>query len=275
VSDVAGGDARERGAGVALPAPTAWPLVVGFGITLTFAGLVTHPAIGALGLALALVGTVGGVRQVIPVERHERVPLRPEPPAPRSARALPELAEQRHRLRIPEEIHPYSAGAWGGLVGGLAMGAVAVAYGLLRHRSPWLPINLLAAVALPSLAGASLAELRAFSAQALLLASGIHVFLSVGVGLLYGVLLPMLPGRSAAWGALVAPVLWSSVLGAALPLVNPTLASRIAWGWFVASQVAFGAVAGLCVARARFTPVLQRLPRLRPQAGESGREDGP
>jgi hypothetical protein len=30
-------------------------------------------------------------------------------------------------------------------------------------------------------------------------------------------------------------------------LLNPLLGSRIHWGWFVASQVAFGVVAGLVV----------------------------
>jgi len=31
--------------------------------------------------------------------------------------------------------------------------------------------------------------------------------------------------------------------------VNPVLDSHISWGWFVVSQVAFGVVAGLVVAR--------------------------
>jgi hypothetical protein len=274
MSDVPGRDGRERAPGVALPAPTAWPLVAGFGITLAFAGLVTHPAVGGLGIVLALVGTVGGVRQVIPVDRHVRVPLGPEPPAPSSPRVLPELTEQQHRMRVPEEIHPYSAGAWGGLLGGAAMAAVAVAYGVLRQGSPWLPINLLAAVALPSLSGAGPGALEAFSAKALLLASGIHLFLSVGVGLLYGVVLPMLPGRAWAWvwGALVTPALWSSVLGAALPLIDPTLAARIDWGWFVASQLAFGVVTGLWVARSRPVPVLQREP-VAERSPQEGRQE--
>jgi hypothetical protein len=124
----AGGEER----GVELPAPTAWPLVAAFGMALGFMGLVTHVALGLLGVALALVGTIGGVRQVMPVERHEMVPLRPEPPPPRTrARALPRLGEERHRMRIPVAIHPYSAGAWGGLAGGAAMAAVAMSYGIV------------------------------------------------------------------------------------------------------------------------------------------------
>ncbi len=253
----AGGEER----GVELPAPTAWPLVAALGIALGFLGLVTHVALGLLGVALALLGTVGSVREVIPVERRETVPLRREPPPPRTrARALPRLGEERHRMRIPVTIHPYSAGAWGGLAGGAAMAAVAVSYGLVRYGSPWLPINLLAAVAIPSLAHAHLAQLRAFSGAGLLLAAVIHLLLSGGMGLLYGVLLPMLPGRTWTAGALLAPLLWTGLLHPTLSLINPALAARIDWIWFVASQVAFGIVTGLWVARTEQIAVLQRLP---------------
>jgi hypothetical protein len=48
---------------------------------------------------------------------------------------------------------------------------------------------------------------------------------------------------------LIAPVLWSGLIYTMLGLLNPLLASHIDWYWFVASQVAFGLVAGLVVAR--------------------------
>lgn len=264
--------------GVERPAPTAWPLVAAFGVALGGLGLVTHPALGLLGVALMLVGAIGGVRQVIPVERLETVALHAEPPPPRTrARALPRLGEQRHRMRIPTAIHPYSAGAWGGLAGGAAMAAVAMAYGLAVHGSPWLPINLLAAVALPSLAHADVARLCAFSWSGLLLAGAIHLLLSLGVGLLYAVLLPMLPGRGWPWGALLAPLLWSGLLHSTLSLIDPALAARIDWAWFVASQAAFGVVTGLAVERSERIDVLQRLP-FAERAGlemDEGEEDEP
>ena len=43
-------------------------------------------------------------------------------------------------------MHPYSAGLRGGLVGGIAMAACAILYGLIAQRSLWYPINLLAAL---------------------------------------------------------------------------------------------------------------------------------
>jgi bacteriorhodopsin len=50
-------------------------------------------------------------------------------------------------------------------------------------------------------------------------------------------------------GGLIAPVLWSGLLYTLLGLINPLLESHIDWFWFMASQVAFGVVAGLVVVR--------------------------
>ena len=44
-------------------------------------------------------------------------------------------------------------------------------------------------------------------------------------------------------------MLWSGLIYTMLGLLNPVLASHIDWYWFVASQVAFGLVAGLVVVR--------------------------
>jgi hypothetical protein len=50
-------------------------------------------------------------------------------------------------------------------------------------------------------------------------------------------------------GGLIGPVLWSALLYSMLSLLNPMLESHIDWLWFIASQVAFGIVAGLIVVR--------------------------
>jgi hypothetical protein len=63
--------------GIDLPAPTAWPMVVALGITLAFAGLVTHAAVSFVGIALSLIGAVGWWREVLPEERVEKITLRP------------------------------------------------------------------------------------------------------------------------------------------------------------------------------------------------------
>ena len=142
---------------VSLPAPTAWPFVTAFGLALLAAGLVTQAVISVVGLILAVRGAVGWFRDVLPVEQHELVrvrPLeqraRPIAPAPRAVLQFqPGVAG--HRVRIPAEIHPYSSGIKGGIVGGIAMAVVACVYGVIAHRSIWYPINLLAAAAVPLL----------------------------------------------------------------------------------------------------------------------------
>ena len=43
-----------------MPAPTAWPIVLAFGITLVFAGMVTSEAVSVLGAILAVAGASAG-----------------------------------------------------------------------------------------------------------------------------------------------------------------------------------------------------------------------
>ena len=252
--------------GIELPAPTPWPMVLALGITLAFAGLVTHAAVSVVGIALALIAAVGWWREVLPEQRVERIAVPPVdlraqavvPARPAVQRAS--IGQGRHRARVPVEIQPYSAGIKGGLVGGIAMAVPALAYGLIAQRSLWYPINLLAAMALPAMARASLAELRAFSLTALVLGVVVHGVVSALVGLLYAVILPMLPRRHMLWGGLIAPLLWTGLLWAVLGVVNPTLATRVDWPWFVISQIAFGLAAGVVVARAQPLVTMQTWP---------------
>ena len=253
---------RER---IDLPAPTTSPMVVAVGITLAFAGLITHAAVSVVGIALALIGAVGWWREVLPEERVEPISLRPidlRPSAvvPSTAVERSSIGEGAHRTRVPVEIQPYSAGIRGGIVGGIAMAVLALAYGLIAQRSLWYPINLLSAVAMPALAHASLAELRAFSLLALVIGTIVHGLTSVLVGLLYAVILPMLPRRHMLWGGVVAPLLWTGLLWAGLGIVDPTLAARVDWPWFVVSQIAFGVAAGIVVARAHPLATMQTWP---------------
>jgi hypothetical protein len=91
--------------------------------------------------------------------------------------------------------------------------------------------------------------LNAFHADSFAIALGIHALVSATVGLLYGAMLPMFAHRPIILGGLIGPVLWSGLLYSILALLNPELESHIDWLWFVASQVAFGIVAGLVVVR--------------------------
>jgi hypothetical protein len=245
---------------VELPAPTAWPMVVALGITLGFAGLITHAAVSVVGIALALIGGIGWYREVLPEPQMERIALRPSAIPPPRAAAEPGIGEGGHRLRLPVEIQPYSAGVNGGIVGGIAMAVVALAYGVGVQRSLWYPINLLSAVALPGMARATVAELRAFDLSALTIGVIVHGVISVLVGLLYAVILPMLPGRHLLWGGVIAPLLWTGLVWALLGVVNPTLGAHVDWPWFIVSQIAFGLAAGLVVARAHPLRTMQTWP---------------
>jgi hypothetical protein len=252
---------------IALPAPTAWPFVTALGIALLAAGLVTQAVISLVGLVLAVRGAVGWFRDVLPVEQHETVRVRPLEqraraivPAPRAvAQLTPGVAG--HRVRIPEEIHPYSSGVKGGIVGGIAMALVASVYGVIAYHSIWYPINLLAAAAVPSLAQADLAQLTAFNSTGFIVALISHGVLSILVGLLFAVLLPMLPTRRAAfWSSFISPLMWSALLWATLRLINPALNARIDWIWFIASQVAFGMTTGYVVHHSRMVQTMQTWP---------------
>jgi len=245
--------------GLVLPAPTAWPLVMALGLTLVFTGLVTTVAVTLLGLLLALCGGVGWFREVLPQERHEVLAVREAEIPITTARpevARAEISPELQRLRLPVEIYPVKAGIRGGLAGAVAMAAVAMLYGLISHASIWYPVNLLGAVVYAHAMQMSVARLSEFSVILLLVAVAIHLTTSLLVGLLYGTMLPMLPRHPILLGGVIGPVLWSGLVYSVLGLVSPVLNARIDWWWFVASQVAFGCVAGLVVVR--HTPVQVR-----------------
>ena len=118
-----------------------------------------------------------------------------------------------YRLRLPEDVHPISAGLKGGIVGGLVMPVPALLWGLLSGHGLWYPVNLLAGMVLPGVGKMTVPELEQFHASLLLVAVVIHVVMSVVIGLIYGVLLPTLPEvpRPIAWGGLLMPLLWTGV----------------------------------------------------------------
>src|ERR1700724_3607889 len=133
---------------VNLPAPTAWPIILAFGITLLFAGLLTSPSVSILGAILFVTGCVGWFRDVLPHEKEETVEVKVEAAVVSTLRRevdrLP-IAPDLPRALLPLETYPVSAGIKGGLAGGVAMAVLACAYGLLKAGSIWYPINLLAA----------------------------------------------------------------------------------------------------------------------------------
>ena len=168
---------------IEVPAPTFWPFVTAFGIALLCAGLVTNIAVSVVGLVVVLRGATGWFREVLPVPRADFVRvIRPEIPVAvaRSTRRVDHLQPglERHRVNIPVEVHPYSAGLLGGVIGGVGMAIIACLYGLIAQGSLWYPINLLAAAALPSLASAGTEQLKAFHMSGLIVALISHGVIS-------------------------------------------------------------------------------------------------
>jgi hypothetical protein len=246
---------------VELPAPTAWTVVLAFGLTLLFAGLLTSAAVSAVGAFLTVAGCIGWFREVLPHERHETVPVQPEvarivTDRHEVARVVPELT----RARVPIEIYPVKAGIKGGLAGSVAMALLAMLYGLLKHGSIWYPINLLASVVFAQALQLPMEYLKSFHLVLFVVATLLHLVTSVLVGLLYGAMLPMFPRRPIVMGGLIAPIIWSALLYTSLGVINPLLNQRIDWRWFVASQVAYGVVAGLVVVRQARVRTHQFLP---------------
>jgi hypothetical protein len=250
---------------VNLPAPTAWPIVLAFGVTLLFAGLLTSASVSILGAILIVTGCVGWFRDVLPHEQEEVVEVREEVPVVttrrREVERLP-IAPQLPRPLLPLETYPVSAGIKGGLAGSFAMAVLACAYGILKQRSIWYPINLLAATGYAQSLEFGTTSLNAFHLGSFLLAVIIHLITSLLVGLLYGAMLPMFPRRPILLGGVIAPILWTGLLHGILGLINPLLDARIDWPWFIASQFAFGIVAGLVVVRQEQVRTRQFVPFL-------------
>lgn len=247
---------------ILLPAPTFWPLVMAFGITLIAAGIVTRLVVAITGIVVTFIAILRWWKNVIPHEEHEEVPIDPAlRPAPiliedRSVVRL-RAGESGHRVRIPEEVHPYSSGLWGGLAGGAAMAALAEVYGLLVQHSLWYPVNLLAGVVIPGMGSQTLEQLRQFQALPFFAALVGHVVISILVGIVYAAILPMFPKYAPFWAGILVPVFWSGLVATTLSVINPVMNERISWPWFVVAQLAFGLVGGYVIARSTSIKTMQ------------------
>ena len=247
---------------IELPAPTAWPIVLAAGVTLMFAGLLTSVSVSILGVVLAVAGSVGWFREVLPHPHEIVLTVVPDEvrvsTERRQVERLPVTAEQV-RAWLPVHTYPVSAGVKGGWAGSVAMAALACAYGVLKVGSLWYPINILASVVYAQSVKLGPAELLTFHADSFAIALVLHGLASTLVGVLYGAMLPMFARRPIVLGGLIAPVLWSGVLYSILGVTNPALQARIDWRWFIASQVAFGIVAGLVVVRQSRRPTRENI----------------
>ena len=146
---------------------------------------------------------------------------------------------QAEELSVPAWVYPYRAGIIGGAWGGLAMIAVAAIYGISSGQGVWLPVNLIGATLVRDLQSASLEQLAAFRADALIVGLTLHMALSIGLGLIFALLLPTLPGSPLFWAIIIGPLLW----GLASVLILPSLESG--HGSVCRSSVIFRSACGL------------------------------
>ncbi|HZZ72338.1 MAG TPA: hypothetical protein VFE24_08795 [Pirellulales bacterium] len=156
------------------------------------------------------------------------------------------------------------AGVLGGLVGGALMIAPAALWAWITGHSIWFPANVLAAMVLPQVGAHSIAELQQYHADWFVTAAMIHVSVSMIFGVIYGWLLPRLPNIPGpmSWGALLMPLVWTSVSYSLMGVVNPILQQNVNWQWFIVSQFIFGIVASIVVVRSEeiFLPPVGRGP---------------
>jgi hypothetical protein len=246
-----------------VPAATAWPIVLAFGLTLAFAGMVTATPVSVLGVLLIIAGAAGWFRQVLPVESHEWAPvvqeeiaIEPSQQAVQRINAIPAVS----RAWLPIEIYPITAGIKGGLAGGAVMALIAALYGVVSGNGIWYAMDLLVAGLFPAVGTETAAQIGIFNLQQFLVAVPLHLVMSLLVGLLYGAMLPMLPRRPVVLGGIAAPLLWSGLIYSGLAFINPVMNQHIDWTWFVASQIAFGVVAGLVVTVQERVPTHQQAP---------------
>lgn len=253
---------------VAMPRPTVAPLTLALGLALLAAGAPFGMAFLIAGAGVLVVGLGMWVAELLPGRGHFHEPLvEPEARPRRITAELAAVAQLRpgmpgYRTRLPESVHPLSAGIKGGLVGGLVMPLPALLYGILSKHGIWYPVNLLSGMVLPSVGTMTVAELEQFHLTFLLLGIFIHATISVVFGLIFGVLLPMLPTigalripKALAWGGLILPLLWTAISYGLMGVTNPVLQARVDWPWFVVSQFVFGAVAAYVVDRSEKIPI--------------------
>lgn len=236
---------------ILLPAPTAWPCVLAFGLTLVFAGVVTNGGVSLLGATLAIAGCVGWFRQVFPHEAHVAVLAQPMEIDAVTSRASVTQVQLggAHRAHLPIETPPMIAGIKGGIAGGIVMVLPALLYGYLTQHSIWYAVNLLGGAGVGHWTNPTTADIAAFHWNGLIMATIIHTVTSLLIGLLYGAMLPMFPKRPILFGGLIAPLIWTGLLHSMMGIVNPAWNERISWGWFAVSELLFGIVAGLVVTK--------------------------
>ena len=251
---------------VELPGPSTWPCLLAFGLALSAMGVLTMWVVFYVGCAITAIAALGFFNAVFPREKVWYAEIEePQPTVlPRGSveHLTPGMAG--HRIQLPEKVHPYRAGLYGGLFGGAAMGVVALIYTVIWLGSWAYSLNVLAAMLLPSYREQPIEFYLAWEWTGVLFGAGIHIVLSISIGLVYAVVLPMMGGKRLAMilGSLVGPLIFTGLLWPSVAIISEPLANLV-WNpdsaslwWFIGSQFAFGFACTWWILRAerRYTP---------------------
>jgi hypothetical protein len=152
-------------------------------------------------------------------------------------------------LSVPAMVYPYKAGVIGGAMGGFVMIVIAALYGLISGHGLWLPVNLIGATLMRDLQAASLDQLSAFNATGLFVGLVLHMAMSIGLGLIFAMLLPTLPGSPVLWALLIGPLLWALASVLILPFLNPVMALYVDHTSFFGAHLVYSLVLGWWIGR--------------------------
>src|SRR4051812_34722925 len=106
---------------VEMPRPTAAPMVLSLGLVLIAAGVATSRAFLVVGAAILIAGLGLWIAQLLPGRGHVHEPLVEPSRRPRPVGGTLGAVDQLrsgmpgYRLRLPEQVHPISAGVKGGI----------------------------------------------------------------------------------------------------------------------------------------------------------------
>jgi hypothetical protein len=94
-----------------------------------------------------------------------------------------------------------------------------------------------------------LEELAQFNLAGLIAGLVLHGLLSVGLGFVFALLLPTMPGPPLIWSVTVGPLLWVLASVLAMPMVNPVMAAHVEVSSFFVAHLVYGLVLGWYVTR--------------------------
>ena len=129
-----------------VPASTAWPLVLAFGFTLIFAGLLTSVSVSVLGAVLAVAGCAGWFREVLPTSMKSGTRCSGSFAPHRTPRGRPPSCGARSSPRLAAFAYAPDIRRSEGRIGRRrSYGGAGMRVRCPQGRSIWYPINLLAA----------------------------------------------------------------------------------------------------------------------------------